>query len=92
MEDKIKDKQALTEVYTVLNELKLFNKIPSKIWKYIVNNKDNNYTFTFDRNRPLYYQITNDNTGFLLSYLTAKYINKDPNIVDDLEKIVDSLK
>jgi hypothetical protein len=73
METKIKN--ALTEVYTILNKLDFYSKIPTEFRNYIENNRNKNYSFNFNENMPLFNQITNENTRLLISYIYMKYIN-----------------
>ena len=77
MIDKIDDITCL-EIYTILTELNLFNKLPSKIQSYIINTKNNEYIFLFDKDIPIQFQTTNNKTMVVLSYLYLKYINKNP--------------
>ena len=49
MEDNKIDKNALTEVYTILTELELYNKIPNELQEYIYVNKNNEYKFSFNK-------------------------------------------
>lgn len=77
MIDKIDDITCL-EIYTILTELNLFNKLPSKTQSYIINTKNNEYIFLFDKDIPIQFQTTNKKTMVVLSYLYLKYINKNP--------------
>ena len=42
-----------------------------------INNKANNYKFSFNQEIPLYEQIEDEDTKTLISYLYLKYINKN---------------
>ena len=75
MESKVLDKNALTEVYIILTSLGLYSRIPEEFQKFIFENKNNNYLFTFNQNVPLFEQLNNDTTCVLLSYIYTKYIN-----------------
>lgn len=77
MIDKIDDITCL-EIYTILTELNLFKKLPSKTQNYIINTKNNEYIFLFDKDIPIQFQTTNKKTMVVLSYLYLKYINKNP--------------
>lgn len=77
MEDNKIDKNALTEAYTILTELELYNKIPNELQEYIYVNKNNEYKFSFNKKEPLFYQVTNKTTKVLLSYLYTQYIGND---------------
>ena len=79
MEDKMIDKNALTEVYTILTQLDLYSKIPKEFQEYIIENKNNDYIFSFNKNMPLFTQVTNSITRMLLSYIYIKYINTSAN-------------
>lgn len=61
-------------VYSILNEMKLFNKIPEDKQNYIINHKGK-YRCKFDKNIPLQFQIDDKETMIVLSYLFLKYIN-----------------
>ena len=76
MENKIEDKAALKEAYIVLNELKLYDKISPELKELIESNMDNNHIFAFDKNMPLFNQISNVVTRNILTYVYTTYINK----------------
>ena len=61
-------------VYSILTELSLFEKIPTNIQNFIVKNKAD-YKFTFNKNIPLQSQVNDKETMVVLSYLFLKYIN-----------------
>lgn len=77
MEDKKIDNKSLTEVYVILNELGLYKNIPKEFQEFIIENKNNDYSFSFDKKMPLFNQLKNDNTRVLLSYIYVKYINNN---------------
>ena len=80
MEDKRIDRNVLTEVYVILMQLGLYSKIPMEFQKFIMENKNSDYIFEFNKNVPLFNQINNDSTRILLSYIYMKYIN---NSIDE---------
>lgn len=61
-------------VYSILTEMKLFNKIPEDKQNYIINHKGK-YRCKFNKNIPLQFQIDDKETMVVLSYLFLKYIN-----------------
>ena len=61
-------------VYSILTELNLFNKIPIDKQNYIIKNKAN-YKCIFNKNIPLQSQVNDKETMVVLSYLFLKYIN-----------------
>lgn len=79
MESEIKIREAFTETFIILNELNLYNKLPSEFKKIIESNYDNNYKFSFNKDIPLFNQINNDTTRNLITYIYINYINKDNN-------------
>lgn len=92
MENKKIDQNALTEVYTILTELDLYSKIPNELQRFIFDNKNNNYKFDFNKQKPLFYQITNNTTSILLSYLYTQYIcNDNKNVAVILNDVIDIL-
>lgn len=93
MEDRKIDKNALTEVYVILNQLELYSKIPMEFQKYIYENKNNNYDFVFNKEVPLFNQLSNDTTRILLSYIYIKYINDSSEKTKFLlNEVIDILK
>ena len=80
MEDKRIDRNVLTEVYVILMQLGLYSKLPMEFQKFIMENKNSDYIFEFNKNVPLFNQINNDSTRILLSYIYMKYIN---NSIDE---------
>ena len=66
--------RTLGNVYSILTELDLFNKIPTDKQNYIINNKAN-YKCIFNKNIPLQSQVSDKETMVVLSYLFLKYIN-----------------
>lgn len=77
MENEIKIKEAFTETFIILNELSLYNRLPSQLKKIIESNYDNNYIFSFNKDIPLFNQINNDITRNLITYVYINYISKD---------------
>lgn len=65
---------ACTNIYCILNELNIFNKLPEDKQKYIVKHKEN-YIVRFNKNVPIQFQINDKETMVVLSYLFLKYIN-----------------
>ena len=61
-------------VYSILTEMKLFDKIPEDKQNYIINHKGK-YKCIFDKNVPLQFQIDDKETMVVLSYIFFKYIN-----------------
>lgn len=93
MENNQIDTNALKETYVILNELNLFSKIPEEFQNYIIENKNDNYIFNFDKNVPLFEQLIDDKTKVLISYIYMKYLNKDTNNeVFLLKEVIDLLK
>ena len=72
-----KNKRAYYEVYIILKELELLDKLPIEIKEILTSNVVNSYKFSFNREIPLYEQIENEETKVLISYLYLKYINKN---------------
>lgn len=73
------DAKCYTEVYTILEYLNITNKLPDRIVKNIQKRKDNNYSFPIDKDVPLKFQVNNEDTLALLSYIYLKYICNDRN-------------
>lgn len=71
-------------VYTILNELNLFHKLPKEKQKLIEMNKDKKYKCRFNKNIPVQFQIHDKETMVVLSYLYLKYINTDEKIKNRL--------
>lgn len=63
-------------VYSILNELNVFDQIPEDKQNYIIKHKDN-HELKFNKNIPLQFQINDKETMVVLSYLFLKYINKN---------------
>ena len=61
-------------VYSILTELNLLNKIPIDKQNYIINNKAN-YKCIFNKNIPLQSQVSDKETMVVLSYLFLNNIN-----------------
>lgn len=68
------DAKCYTEVYTVLEQLELMEKIPDRVVKSIRNKKDNDFIFNIDKDIPLKFQINNKDTLSMLSYIYLKYV------------------
>ena len=90
MENNI-DRDALKEVYIILNELDLYNRIPVELQEYIDENKSDEHTFSFDKDKPLFNQVKNTKTSLLLTYLYTQYIGDNKNTMVILKDIVDIL-
>ena len=60
-----------------MKELELLNDLPDEVKQNLINNKANNYKFSFNQEIPLYEQIEDEDTKTLISYLYLKYINKN---------------
>jgi len=88
MESKIEIKNIFTEVHVILNELKLYDKIPNELKELIEYNLNNKYEFNFNKNIPLFNQVTNQTTRNLLTYIYINYINNNnkflKNEIDDI--------
>ncbi len=91
---------SLVEVEILLNQLepKYKNKIPSSFWKYIQENKDKNYKFTINFNKPLEKQNLLPDTIAILTYINIEYLlnERQKNFFKQLlledEKIAESKK
>ena len=90
MENK-KQIEAFTETYIILNELKQYNKLPDGLKNIIEEKVNNNYKFTFDRNIPLFEQVTNTTTKNLLTYVYLNYINTDYKIDRFFKEEIDEI-
>lgn len=77
MENEIKIKRAFTETFVILNELNFYNKIPDELKMIIECNYDSNLIISFDKDIPLFNQISNDITRNLITYIYFTYIDKD---------------
>ena len=68
-----------TEVYEILKYLPKtdFEKIPKNILNFIMENKDNNYTWKIDKTKKLYEQELNNDTIAILSYINMEFIVTD---------------
>lgn len=71
------NKKAYLEAYIILKKLELLDELPTEIKENLMNNRVNDYTFSFNQEFPLYEQIENEETKALISYLYLKYINKN---------------
>lgn len=76
-EVKTIDSKSCKELYVILNKLNLFYKLPEELQQYISNNQDISYKYDFNTDIPLIYQIKNETTKELISYIYLKYINTD---------------
>lgn len=77
------------EIYVILTELQLFEKLPKEIQRYIINTKSNDHIFVFEKNMPIQFQTVNKNTMVVLSYLYLKYINENSEVK---RKLLDKYK
>lgn len=88
MTNKI-DNITCLEIYVILTELQLFEKLPKEIQRYIINTKSNDHIFVFEKNMPIQFQTVNKNTMVVLSYLYLKYINENSEVK---RKLLDKYK
>lgn len=65
------------EIYVILKKLNLINKLPRQLLEYIYTNQDLFHKFDFDEEIPLIYQIDNEKTKEMITYIYLKYINKN---------------
>lgn len=72
--ENIIDKNALAEIFIILNRLNLYNKLPIEFQEYININKNSDHKFDFNEKAPLLQQLSNSTTKNLLSYIHIKYI------------------
>lgn len=70
-------KKAYSETYIIFTKLELLNDLPDEVKQNLINNKANNYKFSFNQKIPLYEQVEDEGTKTLISYLYLKYINKN---------------
>ena len=68
-------KQALKEVYTILNvmEKEYINKLPNKLISFIKENMDNSYISNINVNIPINEQLLKKDTKILLSLIYRSY-------------------
>ena len=68
-----------TEVYEILKYLPKtdFQKIPKDILNFIIENKDNNYSWEIDKTKKLYEQKLSNDTVAILSYINMEFIVTD---------------
>ena len=90
MENEVK--KSFTEVYIILNELNLYDKIPNELKVMIETDLDRNYIFTFNKEVPLFNQINNDITRNLLTYIYTNYIDKDNKYIESEIKSILNVK
>ncbi len=66
----------LVEVETILEKLETTykNKIPKEIWEYIKQNKDSDYTFSYNDEEHLMNQSLNIDTVAILTYINMEYL------------------
>ncbi len=74
MTDKKFDSKALREAYIVFERLNMLNKIPKEFVEYMEKEQDMSHKFDFNEKMPLIYQLENENTKMLITYLVSKYI------------------
>lgn len=67
---------SLVEVEILLNQLapEYKSKIPNSFWEYIQENKDKNYKFNIDFNKPLEKQNLLPDTISILTYVNIEYL------------------
>lgn len=66
-------KEAYTEAYIVLEALDLLKNLPQNVLDAIKNNIIPNYNFYIDKDVPVKFQVNNEDTLSLLSYLYIRY-------------------
>jgi len=66
-------KEAYTEAYIVLEALDLLKNLPQNVLDAIKNNIIPNYKFYIDKDVPVKFQVNNEDTLSLLSYLYIRY-------------------
>ena len=69
-------KKRLVEVDEILNHLSEedYNKIPKELIQAIKENKDSNYIWKYDEEKPLKDQGLNRDTLILISYINVEYL------------------
>ena len=79
----------LVEVEAILEKLdtNYKNKIPNKLWEYIKQNKDNDYSFYYDEDNSLINQKLNTDTVALLTYINMEYLLNE-NQKKDIKQIL----
>lgn len=92
MENEVKIREAFSETFIILNDLKLYNKLPDDFKKIIESYYDKNYKFSFNKDVPLFNQVNNDITRNLITYIYINYIDKDNDsfIKSELDDILKS--
>jgi len=91
MENEVNVKKAFNETYIILNELKLYNKIPDELKSLIEINRDDKYEFHFNKNVPLFNQVDNQTTRNLITYIFINYINSNNKNNVFLKKEIDDI-
>ena len=77
----------LVEVEDILQRLDSTykDKVPQKIWKYIRQNKDNDYAFSYNEKEPLMNQQLNIDTVAILTYINMEYLLDKKQRKDTIE-------
>ena len=77
----------LVEVEDILQKLDSTykDKIPKEIWKYIRQNKDNDYWFSYNEKEPLINQPLNIDTVAILTYINMEYLLDKKQKQDTIE-------
>ena len=77
----------LVEVEDILQKLDSTykDKIPKEIWKYIRQNKDNDYSFSYNEKEPLMNQPLNIDTVAILTYINMEYLLDKKQKQDTIE-------
>lgn len=80
----------LAEAEYILKKLddKYIKKIPQKIWDYIEENKDKEYTIDYDEGKDLVEQNLNIDTISILTYINMEYLLND----DQKKEMIELLK
>lgn len=66
-------RKAYTETYIVLETLDLLKKLPQNVLDAIRSNIIPDYNFSIDKDVPVKFQVTNEDTLSLLSYLYIRF-------------------
>ena len=83
----IKQRRAYTEVLAVLEELKLTDSIPGNLLKIMRKEKDESWTFIFNKNIPLEKQLLSKSGAEMLSIIYLAYICNNIDEKNKLKKI-----
>lgn len=90
--DYIKERMAYKEVVTILEEMELTQYIPKKILDSIKKVQDNNYIFSFDKDKPLEDQNISREAGIILNFLYLAYICDDETKKEEFKEIFEKNK